>query len=501
MQNLQYPNMKYLINALTVKDFGMSTNTDPESGVALLKLLIKKTGHEIPWVAASTTLMNETTKDGAYKSVLVQVNAPAPCANCNYQYEINIHRKWQQPGNQNDDLYPTAKSFGGILESIQTPSGGFLADSDIATMETNIITQIEGDQLGFGSTREPNIVHAKRLYIMTTIADNTHVLSYTIAGVTATVTLNSGATALTQVNDINADATAGASLLAFALSTTQIAITSVNPGLIFTVADGGGATNFTGITRYMWIYSKYVDPKFYIDFKPFGWATVTPFNLLVLDNTSAAAGNSILYVNGLSSGNIANSATSITLAAHIVSSNIGTGGTAPNYVYASSKLTAGSVYVYVYSGANEVVVNSLGTAGVTVNTQYSGKGKWAALTSAQVFNIFLNYKGMDKLSQYVYLDQVNPASTVKYNKIVITSQTIRGSIHGASHQDAYTQTIEIYIAQGLGATSLWDATNWMWETAADGAFTADSSINALLFAWSGLTAGVLNDATHFISVV
>ena len=133
MENLNYPVMKYLITALTVKDLGFYTVTDPETGVATKMLTLKGRGkgQSIPWVSTTAnTIKNEITKAGAFKSVLVSVNAPAPCSSCHYEYGINVHRKWQQPGVQNDDLYPKTKSFGGVIEAIQTPSGGYLADSD-----------------------------------------------------------------------------------------------------------------------------------------------------------------------------------------------------------------------------------------------------------------------------------------------------------------------------------------------------------------------------------
>ncbi len=500
MENLKYPNMKYLITALTVKDFAIYTKTDPETAATERHLLIKKGGTDLPWISTTAnSIVVETTKDGAYKSILLKVNAPAPCDLCHYEYGINVHVKYQQPGKQNDLYYPVAKTYGGVLEAIQTPSGGYMADSDILLMEDDILTQIKNDQATI-NVREPAIVAAKRLYTMTTAADATHVLNVTIAGVTTAVTLNSGATALTQVNDINADATVGASCVAFALSATSIAITSINPGLLFTVADGGGATTFSAITRYMWVYALNADPKFYVDWTAtaFNWATATPFNLLVLDNTSAAAGNSVMYVGGTASGNIANNATSTTYAANITASSISA------YVYASAKATAGSVFVYVYSGANEVRIKSLGTAGVTVNQQFSGKGVWPSLTYKDVFNVFLNANGMEPLSNFVIQDQ--PPLNSLWNKIVLTVDTNTAAIHGASHRDTYRQVVEIYIQQGYGTTHLWDASGYRWENNADavagvggdtpGTFTADKDINDILGTWTGLTPG-----TDFKSII
>ena len=500
MENLKYPNMHYLITALTVKDFAIYTKTDPETGATERQFLIKKTGQTIPWVSTTANSITvEATKSGAYKSILMQINAPAPCDLCHYEYGINVHVKYQQPGKQNDQYYPVAKSYGGVIDAIQTPSGGYMADSDILIMEDNILTQIKNDQATI-NVREPAIVAAKRLYILTTAAANSAIYNITIAGTTTTVTANTGSTVYTQANDINATAAITASIVAFAIDTTHIAITSVNPGLLFTVADGGGATTLSGITRYMWIYALNADPKFYVDFDgvgaPWNWATFTHFNLIVLDNTSAAAGNSVLYYNATSSGNIANNATSATFATNINGSALGSGGAAPYITYATAWKTTGNVPVYIYSGAYEVRIKSLGTAGVTVTSQFSGKGVWPALTYKDVFNTFINANGMQPLSNYVIQDQ--PAKDSLWNKIVLTYDSNVAAIHGASHRDTNRQICEIYIAQGYGSTNLWDASGYRWENNADavagvggdtGTFTADKTINDILATWSGLTAG------------
>ena len=80
MENLKYPNMKYLITALTVKDFAIFTKTDPETAATERQLLLKKGSTVLTWISTTAnSIVVETTKAGAYKSVLVQLTAPAPC--------------------------------------------------------------------------------------------------------------------------------------------------------------------------------------------------------------------------------------------------------------------------------------------------------------------------------------------------------------------------------------------------------------------------------------
>ena len=489
MENLNYPRMKYLINTLTVKDFGYYVSTDPDTGAVphMLVLKGKGKGMQIPWVAGLTTLKNDVTKAGAFKSVLVAVNAPAPCAMCHYEYELNVHRKWQQPGVMNDDYYPATKSFGGVIEAIQTPSGGYMADSDKIIMEDNIITQIESDQAVFRSTREPNIVHAKRLYTFSTANAVTDSLTYIVAGVSTTIAL--GASLAATINALNSDATFSASLVAFAIDATHIAVTSVNPGLIFYIADGGGVTTIGAITRYMWIYAKYTDPKFYIDFPQFGWATVTPFNLAVVANTATGAGSIKIAIGG-TSNTIVTAAASSTIATNINAGTLGVAGS----VFAMAKTTGNRKDIYVYSGANELKFNLL-DAYTTISAGYSGKGVWPALTWKQVFNEFLNAQGMDKLSNFVVLGQ--PSVDSLWNKITIEYNPATSALNGASHRDNYNMRVAVYIQQGLGSTNLWYGTDYMTESVTDNAnFVANATINGLLDAWSGLTHG-----TDYVAVV
>ena len=497
MENLSYPKMQFLMNTLTVKDFGYKTFTDPDTGATVKNLYLKNhNGIMIPYVSTTyNSVKVSNTKDGAYKSILIKILAPAPCASCHYEYEVDVHRKWKQPGSMNDDYYAKAKSFGGVIEAIQTPSGGFLADSDIQTMEDTIMAGVENDQKGFNSTREPNIVHAKRLYTFVPPLATTNIITCTINGTATSVAMTTNTTTLTMVNDINSDATVGASLVAFALSTTVIAITALLPATTFTIADGGGATTLASITRYIWMYSKYYDPKFYVDFRAtglengFGWATVTAFNVLVLNNTSSAAGDTTKFaIAGTTSGAINHNTTSSTYAASIVSSTLGTGGSAPHYLYASATKTAGSVPVYVYSSTYEMVVVALPTAGCTVTAQYSGKGVWPSLSWTDVFNVFLNQRGMDKHSNFIYLDQVGPDT--EWNKLVLEYYGDSAAIHGASHRDNYKMRVEVYIAQGYGGTNLWYSGDYMAENTTDnGSFSVDTTINGLIDAWSGLTHG------------
>jgi len=470
MENLNYPVQRFLITNLSNLDFGLYTHTDQDVGGTTNVLLLKKFALSLKYSSTGTSISVSRTKDGALKSVLLKTNAPAPCADCNYEYGIIVKKRRQQPGVQNDDYYSKGRYYGDVITSIQTPSGGQLADSDKLTIENKILLDIKNDQ--DTDTREPSIAKAKRLYKITRSAATDEV-AYTVNGVAGTNVVL-GATAILSVNNLNADAGfVAAGLVAFALSTTVIAITSVSDGTSFTVADGGGATTIT-TERFLWIYAKDVEAQFDVEFDK-DFMTLSRFNVAVLNNTSAAAGNTVLAIAGTASGNLANHATSTTYAGTITTW-LSTNG------FASATKTTGSVPVYVYTGVVELKIKSLGTAGVTLTTQYSGNGVWPGLTWKEVFNKFINQRDLG--DNLMMVPHTTPQPGEKYNKITIKTSVLTGAIHGASHKDYHESTIELYIKQGAGSTQLWDASNYMWESTDDDAtFAVDTAINALFTAW------------------
>jgi hypothetical protein len=479
MENLNYPKKRILITSLDVTKFGLYTWTDPDIGGTKNILLIKDYGLELIYSSTGTTLTVTRTRDGAQESVLLKTNAPAPCADCNYEYGINIKKRKQKPGVANDDYYQKGRFYGGVLPSIQTPSGGQLADADKILIEDDILLQIKNDQDTWKDTREPSVCKARRLYKITITNAATDTVAYTVNGVAGTpITLSTNA--LLGVNLLNVDAGfIAAGLVAFKLDATHIAITSTeaNYGLSFTVADGGGASTIVP-ERFIWVYSKDVENQFDVEYD-YGFMTLSRFNVLVLQNSGTSAGNLVLAVNGTASGNITQSTTtSATQAASIQSSSISA------LVFASATKSAGLVPIYVYSGVYELSVKSLGTTGTTVTYQYSGAGQWPKLTWKDVFNTFLNQHDLGANLNLIPI--TTPQAGEKYNKITIKTQVQTAAIHGASHKDTHEMTIEIYIKEGAGATTnyLWDASNYMWESATDdGSFSADTAINALFTAW------------------
>ena len=473
--NLTYKERPLLITNLTVADFGLHTETDPDTATSRLHLLVKKIGLDIVYDSA-VKFSKSCTKEGKLKSVLLKLECPEPQSLFNYSYGIDILKKVKDPGVLNDDFLRTSRHYGGQIMSLQTCSGGELADSDKVIMENRILTDILADR-DFG-TREESIVDGKRVYLVTLNSAATDKINVTDAdGTVTTIDLDGSTTMLQAIDDFNTDtAVASLGLIAFAKSATQMYITSTAVGTLFTIADGGGATTVAINDRYLWIYSRDVEVQFEVQY-PSEWLTLSRFNVLVLANAYTAVPTTVFAIGGTQSGAITGHATSSTYAARINDCTL-------TQIYASATLAAGSVPIYVWSGIYELKVVRLGT-GVTISTAYSGNGVYPSLTWKDVFREFAEVPqhlgGNKHLVSYGA-----PAEGDLYCKIRIEKTNTIANMHGASHSDGYQQAIEIYIKQGNGLSHLWDASGYMWETIADDAtFVADSDINDLLLAWSG----------------
>ena len=483
--NLNYKDRPLLITNLTVADFGVYLETNPDTGGTTKHLVVKKIGLDIPY-NSSAVIRQSNTMEGALKSVLLSINAPCPCQDCNYEYGIEIVRKVKNPGVLNDVISPRRRFYGGNIETIGTCSNGEMSDADKLTMEDEILNQILLDR-GLG-TREEAIVDGRRLYLITVAAANDQRLTITDADGDETITMDTGSTALTIANDINSN-TKG--LYAFAISTTRIAITSSAVGKLFTLADGGGAGTITVFDRYLWITSRSVDDQFEVAFEN-GFLTLTRFNMLKLTN-AYTAGNLKIAVGGTATANIAGNAASATFAGSI---NTAIGNASITGVYASYNNQGSIEDIYIYSGVQELKVKTLNT-GVTVAVQYSGGGVYPAMNWEEVFREFAQASGNNGLSHLVPLTQ--PAEGDKYCKLTIEITNTIGSEHGANYGNSYKQVQTIYIKQGKGSDHLWhdpatSAASGMWESTADsGTFSATKDINDLIAWWSGsaVTTAVL----------
>ena len=473
MGNLNYKDRPLLITNLTVADIGLFLSTDPDTAVTQQILQIKKIGLPIPY-DASCKIQKSCTQDGAVKSVLLSLDCPTNQSLVNYDYGFDVIKKVKNPGVLNDDWAKKARFYGGTIKSLQVPSGGFIADSDRITAETDIITQIKNDR-GFGS-REESIIDSRRVYIVSTVVLTDNSIKYTLADGT-TQTLQMGATMAAALIAFNAN-TGG--LIAFAKSSTQMVITSAVAGVIFTIEDGAGIGPIVIEGRYIWIYSRDINTQFELQFNT-GDYSITRFNVVKFLN-GYTAGTTMFAVNGTKSAALATSATSSAFVTTINASGVNA------YIYASTVAAGANKDVYVYSGIYELKIPSMAT-GLTINQRYSGLGVYPNLQWDDVFREFAEAKHLGELTHITPLNQ--PTAGDKYCKVIISWELKHATMHGASQQDTQLVKQTIYIKQGAGASTLWHdpataGNSGMWETIADNAaFSATKTINDLISTWSG----------------
>jgi len=476
--NLTYPTTPILINTLAYTDLGVFG----DGVISKRVLLFKKHGITIPY-DSNVSVAKTCTDGGQLKSVAVTIDGPCPCEDCDYDYGIDIVKHVKEPGVQNDDFYSSGRFYGGKLESIQSCSGGELADGNKLTIENDIINQITADTGNGG--REAGIVNARRAYIFTCTPAITENVSLYDSNGTLIVTVTLGATMIASINALNDDATFAIYFYATAATATSIFVSSINPGLIYTLADGGGAAAITVNSREIWITSKSVNDQFDVRF-PMGFATTRGLLLQAYDTTGVTGHAAInTYCDGT---NVSFDPAAATIASAITAFNAGT--LVSTYgLYASLRAT-GSAVIWVYGdGTVESFIISAANlttnvwAGALASTTWGHPlGKYPKMTSDDVFREFSQMKNLGAQSTLVYQDA--PVDGSSYCKIIFQWQDNIANLHGASHGDSYHGKVVLYLKQG-NTSALWEAPGADTVDSMMGTGTT-STLTAMLNKWSGV---------------
>ena len=475
MQNLKYPNAMFLINSLTVDDFGLAT--DGISG--LLKLIGKKIGVTMKDDGAGgmATVTKGCANFGAKTSVTLIINPECPCDECDYEYGFSISKKVQFPGVLNWDRVPEMRSYGGILSQV-TCSAGYIVDADKLTMEDDILTQMKDSEMKYSFTE------GRRFYKLTDDdASGPSIINITDAnGVTTPIT-TTVVVANTLADKINDDATVSAYVIAFATAEDEVFLTSINPSYLFTATAG---TDVTIVERGIWIQSKrdeYDNAEVHFDIevlKSFG--TVKGFNLAKIDASTATATdlNLVTYL-ATTKAETLNAITAASVANFELAVIAASGATA---MYAHRIGNAGTdVYMVGNSTIDHFTVRLVTGSTLVIDDVWNKMGQFPYLTGSGVFKLFANMKDQGDLSNLVYLDQPNPADEYCHYNFEINYANVP-AVHGASHKDSMTQIVNLYIKKDQLATDYWDANNYMWD-AGDAAYAADTLFDELIFAWCG----------------
>ena len=479
--NLTYPTTDILINTLAYTDLGVYGD-----GVTSERVLIfKKYGITIPY-DSNVSVTKACTELGQLKSVAVTIDGPCPCEDCDFDYGIDINKVVDEPGVLNDDFYSSGRHYGGKLESIEPCSGGELADSDKITIENDIITQITNDTGNGG--RDIGVANARRIYIITTGANGTEEVAFydsTGATLIADIVLTNNIAIATAVDDLNGTGAFAALFYATAVSSTQLMISSINPGLIYTIADGGGNDAIIIDSREIWLTAKAVTAQFEVVF-PMGFATVRGLTLQSYD-TTGVTGHGV--INTWADGNnVSFDPAAANAASAVTAFNAGT--LVSTYAFYACLRETGDDIIWIYGdGTTDDLILSAANMATNVWAGVSNyvlwghpNGKFTHMTSDDVFRVFSQKKGLGKTSTLVY--QEAPVDGSSYCKIIFSWHDTIANLHGASHGDTYRGKVNLYLLQG-NTGALWeaqanDADNTIMDTG------STTTLTTLLNKWSGV---------------
>lgn len=511
MENLKTPVKRILLNSIDYTKVGAYYDA-----VGLVNVLsFKDYGVNIPYVAANFHGAKTCSNEGTVTSLEIELAPACPCIECDWEYGVTISKIVKNPGVNNNQTNLNRKSYTGTVSKI-TCTAGVIDDTWLLQAEDDIITQIFNDTItgndpvnGGGAW----VSAVRGYYITVTHAVTENVLvTETSTGTPTTVTL--GITPIASAIAYNASA-ANTYSRAINVSATQMFIYGLDGGDLFTLADGGGGTTVTGITRRIWFRSLNPDVQFGIMYDT-GFATTYKKYLYVIDGSlsasSVANSGVTVFRNGVAS-NIAtgagvNTATLFTAAVvaaaitGVYATTIGNVNTGNTYISGNSAITS-MAYAASKSPSNYATY-TIPTVFVQLDGTYmaSGSGSFPILTGRELIQLLSADSNQGSLAQWDTSDKPDP--TVDYCSYWFQLDSNIPALNGASHWDHYRGVIEVYIKSSLVNTAfLYPSANATaisgQGTSLNGApsTTAVVDFEELLQAWAG--TGTIAQATGIVT--
>jgi len=501
MRNTRQPIQRILFNSVTASKIGVYG--DGKQGRLILQF--KELGISLPGdsyttattaLAASGTLNSNLevsktqTDDGLKAAWLVEFNPTKPADLTNWGYGLTIRPKVKLPGVDNNRHDQYQKSYAGTLGGV-TETSGYIDDAFVLQAEDDIIKQISLDSgaHNINTIAVQNLsaapCYAYRAYKCTIDAGNAAKVTITIDGTATTVTLSTASIA--SAHAINNDTTVKASIKAWAISTTEIMITSRVNGGLFTIADGSGTGTLTIDKRYIMLLAKDQNVKFDVDMNAFFDmnATLTGFHLYEIDTSATAASTFTISVEGTATGNITESDTPATMASNI---NTALGNASFTNIYASYDAYTSEAYVYSTIDNLRVEFTFAAAAAYSIADSHSFFARYPSLSADDVFRVFANQKGQGSLSAFVYMDQ--PEQGVDYVCYTLKAKNNRQSaLHGASYDTTFTREVFLYVKKSAIDDDIYDidSPNTQYNVIDEigTGKTLDTNLEELLEIWAG----------------
>jgi len=419
-----------------------------------------------------TGTVKKTTNnlEGKYIASFIKLTKRPAVEGEPYSVGLDFVKTMKDPGVLNDQVFDRHLTYAGQVSGLAAMVNGVIADSDLESIEDQIIELAKLDSERVGSE---SYVNLRRAYVVTN-SDYTDASGFNVNledGTTKTFVTASTFTAGQMAIQFNANTNVNTKLVCLRIDTERYLITSFDPFYKFTIDT---PVDSTIDERY--IYAENKDPEYAVHVQyELGKATTKAAHIVVLDGTTRTTTALSMYIDGTNHA-IAGSATLATLVAQFA-----TAAATDHGVFAVSDANS-QIWIYAPDSVNTFALVLGDTNTLTLVKQSSPNGGYAYLTVDDIFRQFMGRGSKGVLGAMSYVDN-QPIQGGKYRKYILTTQYDHPNTEGPAGSFVKTNmVVELYVllSQALASKFKSDGGRYMDDSTPSG---ADTSLDALITAW------------------
>jgi len=468
MGNINQPISRYLFNEVLNKDWGMFKDEN-----SVTNLFLKKHGRQIPKTGTSVTVTDYDP--GKFHASFLQIVKRPVIEGTPFEFGYSFVKKEQKPGVHNNEYFTHQQYYGGKVLAALANVNGVMSDTDVISIEDQIIYAAKL-HYNDSSCIDKCFVNLRRAYVVND-SDNTDASGFTVTleDGTTTVIATASTFAAGQLGvQFNADSDVNTKLVALRIGTNKYLITSIDPFYKFSI---GTLVDTTISARY--IYAENLELGYDVEAQfNYNEATKTTAFITVIDaatTTSADSTECAIWIDGVSHAN-AGHATFATFVSQFNAS-----GFTDHGVFAIGDKDE---KIFIYGPGTLTSMNLvLGTdhaTSLSIVKESTPKGQYAALTSDDVFRLFMNKGNHGGLATQQYITQ--PVDGGVYRKYRIATTFTQDAVGGAAGgKESVEQVVELYVlkSQAIASKFVQDGSTgrYMDETLPAG---ADTSLDTLI---------------------
>ena len=461
MGNINQPISRYLFNEVLNKDWGLFLDEN-----SVKNLFLKKYGRTIP--KTGTTLTVSDYDPGKYHAHFLEMVKRPVVAGEPVEFGYSFVKKMRKPGVHNNEYFTHQQYYGGKLLGAMEPTDFVIEDDDVLNLEDQIIASAKLHYLDT-SCIDKCFVNLRRAYVVND-SDNTDASGFTVTledGSTVVFATGTTFAAGQLAAQFNALSTVNTKLMAIRMAADKYLITSIDPFYKFTI---GTLVDTTISNRY--IYAENLELGYDVEVRyEQGQANKMSAYITSVNGATATTPGMDIYVDGTKY----TPTTSSTFATFLANINTAVNGVG---VYATKQSTA-NIFIYAPATVNVFNVTLSDSSTYTLVKEVTPKGGFSALTSDDVFRLFMNKGNHGALATQQYVTQ--PINGGIYRKYRLATSFIQDAVGGAAGgKESVEHIVEIYVLKSAALVNKFKdggSTRYMDETLPG---SADTTLDALI---------------------